>query len=62
MAPENNTLLCTEIFCDYGDLYWNMEDKELIKQFQKGFKYTGLLSSDFYILDACVKRIRYAYP
>lgn len=62
MASEDNTLLCTETFCNYGDLYWNMKDEEIINLVQKALKYTGLLNTKDAILDACVKKIEYAYP
>jgi len=62
MAPDDNTLLCMEILCNYDDLYWNMEDEEIIKQVRSALKYTGLLNAKDAILDACVKRIKYAYP
>lgn len=61
MAKEGATLLCSEVFCDYGDKYWNMEDGELIKRVKDSLRYKGAPAIDT-INDGCVKRIKYAYP
>lgn len=62
MAPEEETLICMEIFCNFGDLTWNMKEAEIIKRAGDELKYIGLLNDIGDILDARVERIEYAYP
>lgn len=61
MSGRRGTLFCSEVFCDYEDEYWNMDDSELIKKVKDSLKYKGAPAIDT-IYDGCVKRIKYAYP
>lgn len=61
MAPEDKTLLCIEIFCDYDDFYWNMKEGDLINQVQDTLRNIGLVNGkDFF--GARINKIKYAYP
>ncbi len=62
MAPKDKTALCIEIFCDHDDKYWNTNDEELIRQVKNCLRYIGLFDREEVFLDACVKRVEYAYP
>lgn len=62
MAPHGQTLLCIEIFCDNKGGYWEMPDEEIIERVKKSLNVTALLNGKNGFLDACVKRIDYAYP
>lgn len=62
MAPEDKTLICTEIFCNYADSFWSMKDSGLIEKASQGLQSAGLAVGNEDILDARVERIEYAYP
>lgn len=62
MAPETKTLLCAEIFCEPNDFYWRMNDKDILSKTVRGLMQTRLIDSERLVLDACVRKIDYAYP
>lgn len=62
MAPEEGTLICMEIFCNYGDSTWNTGESEIIKKITDGLFRTGLLKDKNIIADARIEKIEYAYP
>ncbi len=62
MAPDDKTLICMEIFCDYADDLWNMNDADMAERVSEGLLRTGLLKDKGAIADACIQKVRYAYP
>ncbi|MBM3250106.1 MAG: FAD-binding protein [Candidatus Omnitrophica bacterium] len=63
MAPfKDKTLLCAEVFCDYGDPRWQMSDYTIAGIVEKDLVAAGILRGDTAVLGTCVKRVRYAYP
>jgi protoporphyrinogen oxidase len=62
LAPDNNTMLCTEIFCDYGDAYWQMSEDTLAKKIIINLKNLKLLAMTEEARGFLVKKIEYAYP
>lgn len=62
MALQDKTLLCIEIFCDHKDMYWNMKNEWLVEKVKNALKDIGLANNKEAMLDACVKKIEYAYP
>lgn len=62
MAPREKTLLSSEIFCGYDDLYWKMNDNDLVSEVKKSMKFARLINDTNIISDSCVKKINYAYP
>lgn len=62
LACEDKTMLSMEIFCDNNDFYWRMKEDDLIAKAKESLRYSRLINSNDMILDACVKKINYAYP
>ncbi|MCF7907355.1 MAG: NAD(P)-binding protein [Candidatus Omnitrophica bacterium] len=61
-VDENKTLICAEVFCNYNDSCWLMNDRDLAIAVKEGLKINKLIDSDQDVGNFCVKRIRYAYP
>jgi protoporphyrinogen oxidase len=62
MSEDSKVLLCAEIFCEYEDEYWSMENSEIFHRTCEGLKLAGLLIDKGSIIDYCIKKIEYAYP
>lgn len=62
LAPDNNTMLCSEVFCDPGDTYWQMNDAALAEKIILNLKSLGLLGRREEARGFLVKKIEYAYP
>ncbi len=62
VSEKGRTLLCAEIFCDYDDPYWRMDEGDLFARVKDSFLKTGLLSVDDAVSGLRVERVRYAYP
>ena len=59
--PEENIWIGLEYFCDEGDEYWNMSDKEFIKFATDELVSMGLIKED-YVIDSHREKIKKAYP
>jgi protoporphyrinogen oxidase len=62
LAPEDETFLCSEIFCDYNDIYWKMSDSEITKRVYASLLTSSLIKNGEGFTSSCVHRIRHAYP
>lgn len=60
-SPRGKTLLTFEITCQYRDDIWNANDGKLKKMAVKDLCKSGL-ASEADIMDAVIKRQRWAYP
>ncbi len=61
VSDPEKTCLGSEYFCNQGDAFWNMEDKELIKLAAEEVEKIGLGTQDL-CTDGCVVRIPNTYP
>jgi protoporphyrinogen oxidase len=60
-APEDKTLICAEITCDYGDEIWSESDEKLRQICVDDLVQIGLIKRDE-VLETFSRRARYAYP
>jgi len=60
--PYNTVWLGLEYFCDEGDDFWNMPNKEIAKLGAKEIIRMGLVESKKDLLDTHVERVKKAYP
>lgn len=62
LGRESQSLLCLEIFCDYGDTLWSIDDSELTKRVGASLQKTGIVENRDLTGEMMIKRLRYAYP
>lgn len=62
VADDKKTLVCAEIFCNYGDSYWIMDENDLLEYVKKGLRRAGLIGCNDIISDIFTIKIKYAYP
>ncbi len=60
--PEKSVWIGLEYFCDEGDDFWNLSEKECIKKAIKELIKMGVISSSEDVLDAHREKIKKAYP
>jgi len=61
MLPENQTVLCVEISCQYGDERWRATDEELARVATDDMAEMGILQRED-VVEYSVVRVRRAYP
>lgn len=61
MLPEDRTVLCVEISCDYDDARWRAPDETLVQMAIDDMVRVGSICADE-VADYAVVRLRYAYP
>ncbi len=59
--PEKTVWVGLEYFCEEGDDFWNMSDKDCIKLATKELETMGIITSD-QVIDSHRERIKKAYP
>lgn len=59
--PEHTVWIGLEYFCEEGDSFWNMTDKECIDFASKELEKMGVIKADE-VLDAHRERVKKAYP
>lgn len=62
MLPENQTVLCVEASCEYGDERWQAADEELARMATDDLVRLGILQAAEDVEERFAVRIRYAYP
>lgn len=60
--PYETVWLGLEYFCDEGDDFWNLPNKEIAKYGAKEMLKMGLIESKKDLLDTHVERVKKAYP
>lgn len=61
MLPPDQTILCVEASCRYGDERWRASDQELARMAMEDMTRMGVLQKKD-VEESFVVRIRYAYP
>lgn len=60
--PEHTIWIGLEYFCQEGDDFWSMSEKETVKLAVKELRKIGVIAKDVHILDYCRAKIKKAYP
>ncbi len=60
--PENTVWIGLEYFCDEGDSFWNMNEKECVDFAVNELKKMGVISADARVLDSHREKVQKAYP
>ena len=60
--PENTVWIGLEYFCDEGDSFWNMNEKECVDFAVNELKRMGVISADSRVLDSHREKVQKAYP
>ena len=60
--PENTVWIGLEYFCDEGDSFWNLDEKECVDFAVNELKKMGVISSDARVLDSHREKVQKAYP
>lgn len=60
--PEHSVWIGLEYFCQEGDSFWSMNEKETINLAIAELRKIGVLNKKVKILDSCRVRIKKAYP
>ncbi len=60
--PQNTVWIGLEYFCDEGDGFWNMDEKECVDFAVNELKKMGVISSDARVLDSHREKVQKAYP
>ncbi len=60
--PENTVWIGLEYFCDEGDSFWNMNEKECVDFAVNELKRMGVISADARVLDSHREKVQKAYP
>ena len=60
--PENTVWLGLEYFCQEGDEFWNLSEKDACKFAARELRKIGVIGIDVKILDYCRVRVKKAYP
>lgn len=58
----NTVWIGLEYFCDEGDSFWNMSEEELKKFGTSELMKMDIISSESYVLDGHVEKVKKAYP
>lgn len=60
--PENTVWIGLEYFCNEGDDFWNMSDKECIKMAVRELIKMGVISDAYAVKDCHREKVKKAYP
>lgn len=60
--PEHTVWIGLEYFCDEGDDFWNMSDKECIKMAVRELIKMGVISDAYAVKDCHREKVKKAYP
>ena len=60
--PQNTVWIGLEYFCDEGDAFWNMEEKECVDFAVKELISMGVIDADAKVLDSHREKVQKAYP
>ena len=60
--PEHSVWIGLEYFCNEGDDFWNMTDKECIKMATQELRKIGVIDSNAKIYETCREKVQKAYP
>ena len=60
--PEHTVWIGLEYFCQEGDDFWNMGEKDTVKLAVRELRKIGVLAKDARILDCCKMQVKKAYP
>ena len=60
--PEHTVWIGLEYFCQEGDDFWNMSEKDTVKLAVRELRKIGVIAKDVHILDYCRAKIKKAYP
>ena len=60
--PENTVWIGLEYFCDEGDSFWNMNEKDCVDFAVSELKKMGVISADARVLDSHREKVQKAYP
>ena len=60
--PENTVWLGLEYFCQEGDEFWNLSEKDACKFAARELRKIGVIGIDVKVLDYCRVRVKKAYP
>ncbi|MDO5477230.1 MAG: NAD(P)/FAD-dependent oxidoreductase [Eubacteriales bacterium] len=60
--PEHSVWIGLEYFCQEGDAFWNLSEKETVRLAVRELRKIGVLGKKTSIMDSCRARIKKAYP
>ena len=60
--PEHTVWIGLEYFCEEGDDFWNMSDKECIKMAVRELLKMGVISDPHDVMDCHREKVKKAYP
>ncbi len=60
--PQNTVWIGLEYFCNEGDDFWSMSEKECVEFAVKELKSMGVIDADAQVLDSHREKVQKAYP